>query len=89
MIVSRHPVFKNHFKKRIAYDAKLVTKTKNRIQMFIDNQRHPLLRNHALKGTQEGLRAFSVTGDIRVIYRTVDENTIELLDIGTHNQVYR
>lgn len=32
--------------------------------------------------------AFSVTGDIRVIYRMLSEDEAELFDIGSHNQVY-
>lgn len=60
---------------------------KERLSMFITNPRHPLLHDHALKGNRSGHRSFSVTGDIRIIYRVIDD-AIELLDIGTHNQVY-
>ncbi|MBI5620956.1 type II toxin-antitoxin system mRNA interferase toxin, RelE/StbE family [Candidatus Gottesmanbacteria bacterium] len=88
MTIERHPNFKRTYKKRIATDAKLVKKTRNRIQIFMDNPKHPLLRDHALKGGKEGLRAFSVTGDIRITYRRTNENEAEFLDIGTHNQVY-
>lgn len=57
--------------------------------MFINNPNHPLLHDHLLRGTKKGLRAFSVAGDIRVVYRRPNTDTIELLDIGSHNQVYR
>lgn len=56
--------------------------------MFMDNPRHPLLRDHALKGAKEGLRAFWVTGDVRIIYHRIGEDEVEFLDIGTHAQVY-
>lgn len=49
----------------------------------------PALRDHALKGTLKGLRAFSAGFDLRVIYR--EEGgfiTVILVDVGTHNQVY-
>ncbi len=88
MTIKRHPGFKKSYKKRIAADAKLVKKTRNRIQIFIDNPSHPLLRDHALKGAKEGLRAFSVTGDIRITYHRTSDSEAEFLDIGTHNQVY-
>lgn len=35
-----------------------------------------------------GKRSFNITGDIRVVYREIDKNTVEFLDIGTHPQVY-
>lgn len=89
MTIHRHPSFKKAFKKRIFLDRKLVAKTKSRIEMFMNNHHHPLLRDHALTGSFRGLRSFSVTGDVRVVYRLVDEDSAELLDIGTHNQVYR
>lgn len=89
MHIDRHPTFKKHFKKRIAHDHKLMARTKNRIQLFMDNPHHPLLRDHALKGLDEDLRAFSITGDIRIVYRVLDDNTIQFIDIGTHNQVYK
>lgn len=81
-------IYVKHFEKRIATNANLSARFDTRIEYFINNPSHPLLRNHALTGTKKGLRAFSVTGDIRIIYQRIDEDTVELLDIGTHNQVY-
>ena len=79
--------FLKHYKKRITPSVALQKKVQERMIMLTINPRHPLLHDHPLKGDQSGRRSFSITGDIRVIYRIVDE-TIELLDIGTHNQVY-
>jgi len=56
---------------------------------FSANRRDPALRDHALKGKLNGLRAFSAAFDLRVVYR--EEGgfiTIILIDVGTHNQVY-
>lgn len=65
----------------------LQKKVQERIGMLITNPRHPLLHDHSLKGDLSGRRSCSITGDIRVIYRIADDS-IEFLDIGTHNQVY-
>jgi len=46
------------------------------------------LHDHALTGKLAGKRAFSIAGDIRVIYVEFDD-FIVFLDIGTHNQVYK
>lgn len=54
---------------------------------FFQNPSSPLLQDHSLAGDLEGYRAFSVTGDYRVVYFK-EEVTFHLYDIGTHNQVY-
>lgn len=81
--------FHKHFTKRIANSPSLRKKFDGRLIEFLDNPNNPLLNDHALKGDQSGRRAFSITGDIRVIYRKKNDTTILFLDIGTHNQVYR
>ncbi|MBI5754908.1 type II toxin-antitoxin system mRNA interferase toxin, RelE/StbE family [Candidatus Peregrinibacteria bacterium] len=59
-----------------------------RFLIFLKNPTEPILRDHSLVGDLSGKRAFSVSGDIRVIYRVLHKGTILLLRIGTHNQVY-
>lgn len=79
--------FRKHFAKRIANSPSLRKKFDARLILFFDNSSNPLLNDHPLKGDQSGRRAFSVTGDVRVVYRKTDD-TITFLDIGSHNQVY-
>ncbi len=88
IVIDFHPRFKKAYKKRLKEDPKLPDRYQQRIKLFINNPHHPLLRDHALKGEKEGYRAFSITGDIRIVYKQVDETTILFLDIGSHNQVY-
>ena len=59
----------------------------DRLKLFMSNRRSPILKDHALVGMKLKLRAFSITGDIRVVYTIVDDSVF-FLDIGTHNQVY-
>lgn len=50
----------------------------------------PYLRLHALKGALEGLHAVSVTKAYRMtLTLRVSKKEIILLDIGTHDEVYR
>jgi len=83
-----HNTFDKHFRKRILPDTKLVTRFNERVSIFTASPLDPLLKDHALIGTHRDHRAFSITGDIRIIYEQIDENTVRFLDIGTHNQVY-
>lgn len=79
--------FSKNYKKRIAKNKNLDKQFKDRLQLFLTNQRSPLLRIHKLTGAKNDLHAFSVTGDIRVIYHLQGE-VVYLIDIGTHSQVY-
>lgn len=88
MKIERHPNFKKSYKKRIASNPQLVKKTEDRITLFKNDQTNPLLKDHQLTGARNAFRAFSITGDIRIIYLQVSKDHVILLDIGTHNQVY-
>jgi len=81
------PGFRKIFKKRIGNDSVLNKRVGERIETFKNNPAFPLLHDHALKGEKEGLRSFSITGDIRVIYY-IQGTTAYFIDIGSHNQVY-
>jgi addiction module RelE/StbE family toxin len=85
--VIRHRQFEKHYRSRILPTSKLVKQFEQRLALFIDGVRDYPLDDHALIGTMKDLRAFSVGGDIRVVYRET-ENHYEFLDIGSHNQVY-
>ncbi len=59
-----------------------------RLGEFLQNPKSPLLYDHSLKGHMKGKRSFSVTGDVRTIYRYLDEQNVLLLRVGPHNKVY-
>jgi addiction module RelE/StbE family toxin len=47
----------------------------------------PTLHTHPLTGQLKDKYACSLTYDLRVIFKLYD-NTVHLLDIGTHDEVY-
>lgn len=75
------------FRKRILTDKSLLKRFQERLEIFSSDRKSPVIRDHGLKGRLEGYRAFSITGDVRVVYFE-DGNTIYFTDIGTHNEVY-
>ena len=87
MQIKYHKEFSKNYQKRISPNPKLVSKFQTKLKQFIDNPTSPGLKDHKLIGKLSSYRAFSVTGDIRVVYRIVN-NELWLYDIGTHNQVY-
>ena len=47
----------------------------------------PSLKTHKLKGRMQGKYACSFTYDLRIIFELVND-TLHLLDIGSHDEVY-
>lgn len=86
-LIKRDKTFEKHYRLRIKPSENLERQFKDRLQKFIKGELGYPLYDHALHGKLEGSRAFSITGDIRVIYIELDD-MIVFLDIGNHNQVY-
>lgn len=79
----------NNFKKRVkTYSNKIKDKIEDRLYIFIQNEYDSILNNHPLHGEYNGCRSVNITGNIRLVYRKVDEDTCILLNIGTHSQLY-
>lgn len=79
--------FKKRFKQRYGHQPKVIQRFKRRLELFEAGVRKESINDHALTGKLKGLRAFSVGGDIRVVYQETDDHYL-FLDIGSHNQVY-
>lgn len=65
---------------------------KKRRNLFLVDPLHPMLHNHRLKGTYEGLKSINVTGDWRALFRErrVDTNKVVIFEyLGTHSQLYK
>jgi len=45
-------------------------------------------KDHTLTGNYKDTNEFHISGDLLVVYRVVD-NTLELLKIGTHSQLFK
>jgi mRNA-degrading endonuclease YafQ of YafQ-DinJ toxin-antitoxin module len=77
--------FAKHFRSRISPYPKISNQTRKSIKQFLCNP--GLVKDHALIGRKVGKRAFSVSGDVRIVYVDLGDRYL-FLDIGTHNQVY-
>ena len=74
-----------------AYQKLHTTRQKNvreRIALFSDDEFHPLLNNHALRGKYEGYRSINVGGDLRAIYKELGKNIAYFVELGTHSKLY-
>lgn len=88
MEIKKSSSFDKSYKKRVLGNASLEKKFRERSVLFLVDRSNPILKDHKLTGKKIGLRAFSVTGDIRVIYIPISIDLVLFVDIGSHNQVY-
>jgi addiction module RelE/StbE family toxin len=58
-----------------------------KIELFKTDINNPSLKVHKLKGEYGSYWSFSVEEDLKIIY--IYKDRITLVDIGTHDEVYR
>jgi addiction module RelE/StbE family toxin len=80
--------FKRIYKKKISNDEALKQRFWKAMELFSEEPFHKRLRTHKLTGRLEGLWAFSVSYDCRVVFKFLHEKEILLIDIGGHDEVY-
>jgi addiction module RelE/StbE family toxin len=85
MIILTHKKFDRAFKK---IPVKIRVKFYQQVEVFQNNSTDKKLNNHALLGEYLGYRSIDISGDIRVIFKEVDINTVRFINIGTHSQLY-
>lgn len=64
-------------------------KFKERRDIFLSDPYHPLLNNHPLRGKYEGYRSINIAGNVRVIYKHLDIDTVLFVKIGSHSNLYK
>lgn len=80
-----HKNFEKQYKK---LSDKIKQKVKEKNIIFEKDHYDSALNNHALHGKYMGYRSISVTGNIRIVYKFLDKNTILFAEIGTHSELY-
>lgn len=76
--------FKKQYKK---LSEKIKIQTKTRINILIEDEFSPILKNHKLHGEFSKYRSINITGDIRVVYRKTT-NGFYFFAIGSHSKLY-
>jgi len=82
-------LFYQKLKKLLEKSPELRFSIQKRIDLFCSNPLDTRLANHALRKRLLSKWAFSITDDIRIIYRFRGKSTVQFLAIGTHRAVYR
>ncbi|MCD6570701.1 MAG: type II toxin-antitoxin system mRNA interferase toxin, RelE/StbE family [Deltaproteobacteria bacterium] len=80
--------FKRSYRKKVKNNEKLKEKFWRALDVFIEAPFTSQLKTHKLSGRLEGLWAFSISNDQRVIFKFLDKDKVLFIDIGSHDEVY-
>lgn len=84
------PRFRKSAEKFIKQKPDLIELFKSKIILLEENPFNPILKTHKLKGMLKTCFSCSINYEFRIVFKfsESDSNTIELLNIGTHDEVY-
>lgn len=80
--------FKKIYRSKVKKNEISMRKFWSAMEIFTQHPFDHRLRTHKLTGKLEGLWAFSVALDCRVIFSFVRKHEALLVDIGSHEEVY-
>jgi len=82
-------VLSNDFKKRYKkLKSNEKRKLAERLVLFEEDPKNPILNNHQLRGPHKGYYSINITGDLRAIYELVKKDTALFIKVGTHSELY-
>lgn len=79
--------FSRKAKKLLVRNQQLKDLYREALTVLSENPFEVSLDTHKLKGNLEGKYACSLTPDLRIIFKLTPD-TVHLIDIGTHDEVY-
>ena len=86
--VARSKKFKKSFKKRNFSDDEMLYFNDILYKLVNDIELDQKYKDHQLKGSLKDFRECHIRPDLLLIYR-INENILELVDIGTHSELFR
>ena len=87
--LKQHKKFKNDMSK-VTFSDSQFNKYIQFLHLLANKEELPAeSKNHALKGDWKGFDEFHIGGNLLVIYHYIDSSTLELIRIGTHNQLFK
>ena len=87
--VQRHQGYIEDLANLLENDPELSKEVERRIEWFRKNKDDTRLDNHELDKKMKGNWAFSITGDIRIVYKWLGKKEVRFLAIGGHKKVYK
>lgn len=81
--------FHKTFAKQLGrYPNKIQAAFQKRLEIFLTEPFHQILSNHPLTGRWLGYRTINISGDLRAVFRMIEQDTVLFVAFGTHSQLY-
>lgn len=80
--------YSSHFRKSLKKHRASRRTITAKIELFLQEPFHPSLKTHKLSGKLEGFWSFSISYHLRLLFEFIDEESVGLVDVGTHG-IYR
>lgn len=81
--------YSTNFKKSLnKFSALEKKKIKRKLIIFFTNPFNPQLKTHKLTGKLKKYWSFSVNYSLRILFEFINEESVGLIDIGTH-EIYK
>ncbi len=85
MFIARSKQFDKQYRK---LPTKVQKQFGERLKLFLDDEKNPLLHTHTLAGEYRGFQSFNVNADIRAVFMIRDTDTVYFSAIGSHSELY-
>ncbi len=85
MKIRFHKNFEKQYKK---LSKSKQSKARERLLLFLEDPFNPQLNNHPLRGRYTDYRSINVTGDLRAVYKFINEKECIFVAIGAHSTLY-
>lgn len=85
MNIRFHKNFEKQYKK---LQKKERERTQEKLELFSEKPFDPRLNNHPLKGKYTDYRSINITGDLRAIYKFINENECIFVAVDNHGNLY-
>lgn len=85
MFIITSKSFDKKFKK---LSNKIQSQVKERTILFKSDPFDSRLNNHILHGEMKMIRSINITGDLRILYEEIDDDSVRFIDIDTHSNLY-
>ena len=86
MKIRFHKNFEKQYKKLRKREQEKVQK---KLELFLKNPFNPILNNHPLKGKYTDYRSINIAGDLRAVYKFINENECIFVIVDIHSSLYK